>query len=557
MEFMYDIDMLEIIRWPFTEGFAWTSEAFLQFMNYYQGLGHYRGPGPPNVRGLFHNFLSDLAANSRGSRSDCDESDEVLMVTSNDALRFEEDCLFESLTPVSRNAPASAADVGDVASNRFLCQKTSMADMTLAELNDTNAHHDVRFKVGLAVDRNSNSPGEIRPAAAGSQQAKSVSDKEPTCAGQPVSSKINNSGGSKAEKLLFACKTEPDQDKVAQGGFESKVKVEPSFDYECSSQTSKDSKRRRASSNTLSRFGIKGDHIESTESRFSKTSALPTDLFPLKKKLKLEIAEDDSDLEHAGSHSKASYLSRAAFCRSDDTNSCDDQSDSESLASKDGSVQELLRSSGTEKRYFWQYNIQAKGPKEKRLCRKVGCSDPHVLKDFEDPVFDSTQRDVHFIHGGKARKGDGTDITPNPRKLLSIGNELKSLNQTITKMIQSADAATRVNTMKEKNKYASRVCRLKKKAQHEANKIKLQGLNDEHNQLMLVLNSIKSKLKENKKSFVNPRKKINFTNELETLVKSNLKMNVAGHADDYVSSILLSSRSSSTDDPNDAWLYSE
>lgn len=287
MEFMYDIDMLEIIRWPFTEGFAWTSEAFLQFMTYCQGLGHYRGPGPPNIRGSIHNFLSDLAVNNRSSRSDCDESDEVLMVTSNDALRFEEDCLFESLSPVSRSAP-NAADVGDVASNRFLCQKTSMADMTLAELNDTNAHHDVRFKVGLAVDQNSNSLGEIH-LAAGSQQAKLISDKEPTC-GQPVSSKINNSGGSNAEKLLFACKTELDQDKVAQGGFESKVKVEPGFDSECSSQTSKEPKRRRASSNTLSRFGIKGDHIELTESRFSKSSAFPTDFFPLKKKLKLEIS---------------------------------------------------------------------------------------------------------------------------------------------------------------------------------------------------------------------------------------------------------------------------
>lgn len=38
----------------------------------------------------------------------------------------------------------------------------------------------------------------------------------------------------------------------------------------------------------------------------------------------------------------------------------------------------------------------------------------------------------------------------------------------------------RPKTRKEKNKLASRACRLKKKAQHEANKLKLYGLQQEH-----------------------------------------------------------------------------
>jgi len=42
-----------------------------------------------------------------------------------------------------------------------------------------------------------------------------------------------------------------------------------------------------------------------------------------------------------------------------------------------------------EKTYFWQYNMQSKGPKGKRLCRVVNDDDPYVLHDFEDPVFDS------------------------------------------------------------------------------------------------------------------------------------------------------------------------
>lgn len=40
----------------------------------------------------------------------------------------------------------------------------------------------------------------------------------------------------------------------------------------------------------------------------------------------------------------------------------------------------------------------------------------------------------------------------------------------------------RPKSRKEKNKLASRACRLKKKAQHEANKIKLCGLQSEHSE---------------------------------------------------------------------------
>ena len=44
----------------------------------------------------------------------------------------------------------------------------------------------------------------------------------------------------------------------------------------------------------------------------------------------------------------------------------------------------------------------------------------------------------------------------------------------------------RTKSRKEKNKLASRACRLKKKAQHEANKIKLTGLEDEHSKLLNI-----------------------------------------------------------------------
>lgn len=87
-------------------------------------------------------------------------------------------------------------------------------------------------------------------------------------------------------------------------------------------------------------------------------------------------------------------------------------------------------------------------------------------------------------HSGKARKGDGNDLTPNPRKLHSIGKELDKLGRTINQMtsVNESPFKERPKLRKEKNKLASRACRLKKKAQHEANKIKLHGLETEHSE---------------------------------------------------------------------------
>jgi len=87
-----------------------------------------------------------------------------------------------------------------------------------------------------------------------------------------------------------------------------------------------------------------------------------------------------------------------------------------------------------------------------------------------------------YRHSGKARRGDGNDVTPNPAKLYATGKELRKLVCLISAMCPPGELPTtvRARTLREKNKYASRICRLKKKAQHEANKIKLYGLEQEH-----------------------------------------------------------------------------
>ena len=152
---------------------------------------------------------------------------------------------------------------------------------------------------------------------------------------------------------------------------------------------------------------------------------------------------------------------------------------------------------GGQQRFFWQYNVQSKGPKGTRAvssaCLETEPTDPHVLAEAKDPVFSPECRVEGVKHAGKARRGDGNDLTPNPKKLLMIGLELKKLSKTINDLTPVAEVpvTARNKTRKEKNKLASRACRLKKKAQHEANKIKLFGLQQQHRKTMLILKEIR------------------------------------------------------------------
>lgn len=192
---------------------------------------------------------------------------------------------------------------------------------------------------------------------------------------------------------------------------------------------------------------------------------------------------------------------------------------------EDGARSGPLSGSSKAKRYFWQYNVQAKGPKGQRLVIKTQTEDPHVLNEVTDPVFspncsvrgikvcsltpvsyaapswhqipelktctsfslDNFLKNLRLQHSGKARKGDGNDLTPNPKKLHNIGKELDKLGRVINDMTPVSELPfnARPKTRKEKNKLASRACRLKKKAQHEANKLKLYGLETEHSKFRL------------------------------------------------------------------------
>ncbi|CAL8108979.1 unnamed protein product [Calicophoron daubneyi] len=152
----------------------------------------------------------------------------------------------------------------------------------------------------------------------------------------------------------------------------------------------------------------------------------------------------------------------------------------------------------------------------------------YPLVMFEDPV----QRRYDLVHCSKLRRGDGNDVTPNFLRLRSMGEELDSLNQQLMEQGEIIVAgSTEQTTMapvllphsgsldgelnvcclanlstldnkiveqakREKNKLASKICRLKKKAFHEANKIKYTGLGLEYGELATVIVRLKQLLRE-------------------------------------------------------------
>lgn len=198
-------------------------------------------------------------------------------------------------------------------------------------------------------------------------------------------------------------------------------------------------------------------------------------------------------------------------------------------------------------RYFWQYNVQAKGPKGIKIAAVADtAADPHVLHEASDPVFSPECHVEGVKHAGKARRGDGNDLTPNPRKLLMIGLELKKLSKIINDLTPVSDVPVnaRNKTRKEKNKLASRACRLKKKAQHEANKIKLFGLQQEHKKTMAIISDIKRLVKETAMTRASPPSsptEASFMTCVEIGQSAHQPISpVAGRTADFVNSVSIS-----------------
>lgn len=131
---------------------------------------------------------------------------------------------------------------------------------------------------------------------------------------------------------------------------------------------------------------------------------------------------------------------------------------------------------------FWQYNVQSRGPKAKRLLSPIDETDFHILSKCVDPVNDNidlSSSSSSADHSSLMRQNRKGSFHPDAVRLLSIGSKIERLENK-HKILSANSSKVKKSIGKEKNKIASRICRLRRKAQHESNKIKLQGLDREH-----------------------------------------------------------------------------
>ncbi|KAF7647826.1 hypothetical protein LDENG_00165920, partial [Lucifuga dentata] len=194
----------------------------------------------------------------------------------------------------------------------------------------------------------------------------------------------------------------------------------------------------------------------------------------------------------------------------------------------------------SKRRCFWEYRC-ARDPATKK---KLG-GDVHWSLSWSSSTLPSTLYRREGKKGRrKARKTDASDLTPNPQKLHNIGEQLQKLNAAIDGMgpVNDLPAVARARSRKEKNKLASRACRLKKKAQHEANKIKLWGLNQEYENLLGALLRIKEvirlRVESSEEEDMDER---GMTQRLEDILKESSGPLVAGRTKDFVQRILAAS----------------
>ncbi|XP_077361328.1 CREB3 regulatory factor [Festucalex cinctus] len=187
------------------------------------------------------------------------------------------------------------------------------------------------------------------------------------------------------------------------------------------------------------------------------------------------------------------------------------------------------------RRYFWEYSEQLTPSKQERML-KPSEWDRHTLPS-------NLYQKNGPLHGKytlkKSRRTDVEDLTPNPRKLLQIGTELRKLNKVIGDLtpVSELPLTARPWSRKEKNKLASRACRLKKKAQYEANKVKLWGLSTEYDRLLFVINAIKEEIVTRAEDSSPGASSMSDT--LDRLIQNKLvSPPVAGQTSDFVNKIL-------------------
>ncbi|CAF0962297.1 unnamed protein product [Rotaria magnacalcarata] len=236
-----------------------------------------------------------------------------------------------------------------------------------------------------------------------------------------------------------------------------------------------------------------------------------------------------------------------------DNNNNDDDTDITSdeetnLSSSAAALRKSPETHSSSSSLFWQYNVQSKGPKTKRMLY-LKERDPHLYREFSDPVYQIKLTQTKGQTFNKLRKGDGNDVTPNPMKLYQLGKQIRDLSNNSSSVyhgiyhvdhhINSNDTA---EVKKQKNKIASRACRLRKKAQHEANKLKLHGLNDEHKALNDIIAETKliilKRYHDGQLASPSSSPKQSLETAFDQLIAKKYSQPVAGNGDAFVQTII-------------------
>ncbi|CAL1276346.1 unnamed protein product [Larinioides sclopetarius] len=342
----------------------------------------------------------------------------------------------------------------------------------------------------------------------------------------------------------FHIKGEPEQ--------EFPIKEEPSFPKEQISLHSAELNLKLTSKSSLADTKLQTVPISIEEPRNQEKFDWPS----VSKGLKTTCDEELSNIESATGHTDKKFAEQIDHLPSssnndnldsDDDSEIDDEYSSDADEDSDEETKVASKHAPTSggnfekkrSRYFWQYNMQSKGPKGSKVKLTGKTSNIHDLSGIADPVFSVNCPIAGVKHTGKARRGDGNDLTPNPKKLYNIGLELEKLNCLIDGLVpvNELPVNARTKSRKEKNKLASRACRLKKKAQHEANKLKLFGLQQEQKCLLLFINEIK-KLVKNKVRHFKQFKDQSIVASIEALKTKRPVTKVAGCSADFVNNVL-------------------
>ncbi|CAF0725946.1 unnamed protein product [Rotaria sordida] len=240
-----------------------------------------------------------------------------------------------------------------------------------------------------------------------------------------------------------------------------------------------------------------------------------------------------------------------------DITSDDDATTVSSTYNKDLETTKSTPSQSNSASLFWQYNVQAKGPKTKRILY-LKERDPHLFREFSDPVYQIKLTQTKGQTFTKLRKGDGNDVTPNPMKLYQLGKQIRDLSSFVGKTNSNTQSVYHgiyhidhqinnnnndtAEVKKEKNKIASRACRLRKKAQHEANKLKLHGLNEEHKTLLDLMTDVKLLIlkRYHNGQLSSPSSSPNQSLEmaLDQLIANKYSKPVAGNTDGFVQGVI-------------------